>query len=183
MRNPCNTRTNLRGYRGCVWIDRYPAETSSRAAGLPGAASLLRPEAADAAIMGIGQELRDVLNEETVNRILQEALGRGGDFADLFAEQRFRTSIVLDDGKIESITYGYPRGAGVRVVYRNQTGYAFSDDVTYASLLDAARVASRIVVTQSRSTPIDVARRQLPAALALQNPAPLQAEAVKFELL
>ncbi len=106
------------------------------AAGLPGAASLLKPAPADAAIMGIGQELRDILNEETVNRILQEALARGGDFADLFAEQRFRTSIVLDDGKIDSVTYGYPRGAGVRVYYRNQTGYAFSDSIAYTALLD-----------------------------------------------
>src|SRR5262245_11664103 len=68
---------------------------------------------ADAAIMGIGKELRDVLNGETVNQILVEALKRGGDFADVYAEQRFRTSIVLDDGKIDSVTYGYPRGAGV----------------------------------------------------------------------
>ncbi len=72
--------------------------------------------------MGIGQELRDVLNLETVNQILIEALRRGGDFADVFAEQRFRTTIVLDDSKIDSVTYGYPRGAGVRVLRRKQTG-------------------------------------------------------------
>ncbi|HXL15711.1 MAG TPA: twin-arginine translocation signal domain-containing protein, partial [Methylomirabilota bacterium] len=62
--------------------------TGALAAGLPEAVSLLHPKVAEAAIMGIGQELRDVLNEETVNRILQEALARGGDAADVFAEQR-----------------------------------------------------------------------------------------------
>jgi hypothetical protein len=96
---------------------------------------------AEGAIMGIGQELRDVLNEETVDRILVEALLRGGNFADVYAEQRFRTNIILDDGKVDSVTYGYPRGAGVRVVWRTQTGYAFSDEITYGALLDAARVA------------------------------------------
>jgi len=157
--------------------------TTALAAGLPEALSLLHPRAAEGAIMGIGQELRDVLNEETVNRILQEALARGGDAADLFAEQRFRTSIVLDSGKIDSVTYGYPRGGGVRVVLRNQTGYAFSDELTYNSLLDAARVASSVVETQSRANPIDVTRRTLLPPFTLVNPEPLMPEAGKLDIL
>jgi TldD protein len=157
--------------------------TGALAAGLPEAVSLLHPKAAEAAIMGIGQELRDVLNEETVNRILQEALTRGGDAADIFAEQRFRTSVVLDSGKIDSVTYGYPRGAGVRVVRRNQTGYAFSDEISYSSLLDAARTASTIVETQSRTNPIDVTLRRTEPPFALVNPEPMMLEAAKLEIM
>ncbi len=138
---------------------------------------------AEAAIMGIGQELRDVLNEETVNRILVESLIRGGDFADLFAEQRFRTNIVLAEGRIESVTYGYPRGAGVRVSRRNQTGYAFSDEIAYNTLLDAARVASAVVENQSPVTPIDVTRRNLPVPFPLNLPVPLMDESRKFDIL
>jgi len=157
--------------------------TGALAAGLPEALSLLHPKAAEGAIMGIGQELRDVLNEETVNRILQEALARGGDAADLFAEQRFRTSFVLDSGKIDSVTYGYPRGAGVRVVLRNQTGYAFSDELTYNSILDAARIASSIVETPGRANPIDVTRRSPASPFALVNPEPLLLETAKLDVL
>ena len=157
--------------------------TGALAAGLPEALSLLHPKAAEGAIMGIGQELRDVLNEETVNRILQEALARGGDAADLFAEQRFRTSFVLDAGKIDSVTYGYPRGAGVRVVLRNQTGYAFSDELTYNSILDAARIASSIVETPGRANPIDVTRRSPASPFTLVNPEPLILEAAKLDVL
>lgn len=153
------------------------------AAGLPEAVSLLHPRAAQAALMGIGQELRDVLNEETVNRILQEALARGGDAADLFAEQRFRTSVVLDAGKIDSVTYGYPRGAGVRVVLRNQTGYAFSDELSYSSILDAARVASGIMETPSHTSPIDVTRRSLEPPFTLANPEPLMVETTKLQIM
>jgi len=157
--------------------------TTALAAGLPEAVSFLHPKAVEAAIMGIGQELRDVLNEETVNRILQESLARGGDFAEVFAEQRFRTAIVLDSGKIDSVTYGYPRGAGVRVVLRNQTGYAFSDELSYSTLLDAARVASSVVETQSRTNPLDVTRRNPLQPFILVNPAPLMLEAAKLDLL
>jgi TldD protein len=138
---------------------------------------------AEAAIMGIGQELREILNGETCDRILAEALKRGGDFADLFAEQRYRTSIVLDDGKIDSVTYGYPRGAGVRVSWRRQTGYAFSDEVSYPDLLDAARVASTVVENQSPVRPIDAAFRTTRASFTLYSPAPMMDETAKFDLL
>jgi TldD protein len=149
-------------------------------AGAPGVPWLAGSGDADAAIMGIGQELGDILNLETCNRILSEALARGGTFADLFAEQRFTTRIVLDDGKLESVTYGYPRGAGVRVLRRQQTGYAFSDEIAYAALLDAAHVASSVVENQSPVTPIDVSRRPLSAPFTLSTPAPLAIETAKF---
>ena len=148
-----------------------------------GAGALPWIKQADAAIMGIGQELKDTLNLETVNRILIEALGRGGDFADLFAEQRFRTSIVLDAGKIDSVTYGYPRGAGVRVFRQRQTGYAFSDEIAYSDLLDAARVASTVVTNQSPVRPLDVTPRRPPPPFTIINPVPLMAEPSKFDIL
>ncbi len=138
---------------------------------------------ADAAIMGIGQELRDVLNFETCRRILTESLARGGTFADLFAEQRFTTRIVLDDGKIDSVTYGYPRGAGVRVLRRHQTGYAFTDEISFNAILDAARVASAIVENQSPVTPLDLTRKEVPPAFTLSAPAPLMSEPAKFDMV
>lgn len=144
---------------------------------------LLFQRDAEGAIMGIGQELRDVLNEETVDRILVEALLRGGNFADVYAEQRFRTNIILDDGKIDSVTYGYPRGAGVRVVWRTQTGYAFSDEISYGALLDAARVASSIVKDQSPVAPIDLTARRPSPAYSLTLPVALMAETRKFDLV
>jgi TldD protein len=149
-------------------------------AGAPGVPWIAGSGDAEAAIMGIGQELGDVLNFETCNRILTEALARGGTFADLFAEQRFTTRIVLDDGKLQSVTYGYPRGAGVRVLRRHQTGYAFSEEIEFGSLLDAAHVASSVVENQSPVTPLDVTKRALSAPFTLASPAPLMAEPAKF---
>jgi TldD protein len=162
---------------------RRGALLSAALASIPGLPLALRRDEAEGAIMGIGKELRDVLNEETVNRILQEALARGGDFADVFAEQRYRTAIVLDSGKFDSVTYGFPRGASVRVVYRNRTGFAFSDDIEYAPLLDAARVASAVVENQSRAQPVDVTQRPLPPSTIIQSPLPLELESTKFDLV
>jgi TldD protein len=147
------------------------------------AAPWIRPPEVEASLMGIGQELREILNGETVNRILIEALLRGGDYADVFAEQRFRTNIVLDDGKVDSVTYGYPRGAGVRVYYRRQTGYAFSDEIQYEGLLDAARVASSVVVNQGTARPIDVTPRTMPPPFTVSAPVALMPEPTKFEMV
>ncbi|HTM01552.1 MAG TPA: TldD/PmbA family protein [Candidatus Omnitrophota bacterium] len=165
-----------------IFLRRGALVSTAVLTGTLGSSILFRRDA-EAAIMGIGQELRDILNEETVNRILAEALQRGGDFAEVFAEQRFRTSIVLDDGKIDSVTYGYPRGAGVRVVRRTQTGYAYTDDITYNSLLDAAHVSSSIVENQSPVSPLNVAPRRLVAPFVLRTPAALMVESAKFDVV
>lgn len=162
---------------------RRGAFLSAALASLGSIPAAFPPKEAEGAIMGIGKELSDVLNEETVNRILQEALARGGDFADVFAEQRYRTAIILDDGKIDSVTYGFPRGASVRVAYRNRTGFAFSDEIEYSPLLDAARLATSVVENQSRTQPVDVVSRPLMPSIVIQSPLPLESEATKFDLV
>ncbi|HET9951733.1 MAG TPA: TldD/PmbA family protein [Candidatus Eisenbacteria bacterium] len=150
------------------------------ASGMPGVPWLPGSGEADAAIMGMGQELSDTLNVETCNQIIIESLKRGGTFSDLFAEQRYTTSIVLDGGKLESVTYGYPRGAGVHVMFRQQAGYAFSDDIDFNSLLDAGRLASNVVENRSPVSPVDLAVKPIMPIMTLRAPAPLMNEDLKF---
>jgi len=150
------------------------------AAGMPGVPWLPGSGDADAAIMGMGQELSDTLNIETCNQIMIESLKRGATFADLFAEQRYMTSIVLDGGKLESVTYGYPRGAGVQVMFRQQAGYAFSDVVEFNSLLDAAHLASSVVENRGPVSPVDLAVKPIMPVVSLSAPVPLMNEDLKF---
>jgi TldD protein len=138
---------------------------------------------AQAAIMGVGQELREILNLETVNQILIEALRKGGDYADLFAEQRFRTNIMLDGGRINTVTYGYPRGGGVRVLYKAQTGYSFVDYVGYDQLMGCAKIAQQVVINQSPVQPPDVVPHHPSPAFSLATPVPLMPETDKFDLV
>ena len=70
------------------------------------------------------------------------ALRRGGDFAEVFAEDRRASSAALDDGKVEELSSGRDRGAGVRVVVGETTGYAHTADLTEAGLLAAAEAAA-----------------------------------------
>jgi len=59
------------------------------------------------------------------------------------------------------------------VVRRNQTGFAFSDENLFNSLLDAARVASSVLDTQSPNPSIDVVPAESAPSFTLVNPEPL----------
>ena len=66
----------------------------------------------------------------------------GGDFADVFVEDRASTSATFDDGKVEEMRSGRSRGAGIRVVKGETTGFAHTSDLTEAGLAAAAQAAS-----------------------------------------
>jgi len=75
-------------------------------------------------------------------RTLTVALRSGGDFAEVFAEDRASTNVTFDDGRVEDLVSGRQRGAGVRVVRGESTGYAHTADLTEAGLRDAASAAA-----------------------------------------
>ena len=83
-----------------------------------------------------------MLPRELVEEVLRAARRRGGSFSELFVEERTSTSIRLDDGKVEELTSGLDRGAGVRVALGTSYGYAYSNRLDRDSLLQAAEAAS-----------------------------------------
>jgi TldD protein len=83
-----------------------------------------------------------LINEAVVARVLRQALATGGEFAEVFAEDRRGSVIALDDGRIEDLSSGRDRGAGIRVVVGNTTGFAHTADLSEQGLLTAAEAAS-----------------------------------------
>ena len=83
-----------------------------------------------------------LIDEAVVARVLREALATGGEFAEVFAEDRRGSVVALDDGRIEDISSGRERGAGIRVVVGNTTGFAHTADLSERGLLAAAEVAA-----------------------------------------
>ena len=82
-----------------------------------------------------------MLDEGLIERTLGAALRNGGDFAEVFAEDKRSSSAVLDDGKVEELTSGHDRGAGIRVVAGDTTGFAHTADLSEAGLVAAAEAA------------------------------------------
>jgi len=87
-----------------------------------------------------------VLDSSVIQRVLGTALRTGGDFAEIFVEDRRSSSARLDDGRVEELSSGRDRGAGIRVVVGDTTGYAHTADLSEAGLraaADAAAAAAR----------------------------------------
>ncbi len=83
-----------------------------------------------------------MIDEEVCSRVLAGALRTGGEFAEIFAEDRRTSGAVLDDGRVEELSSGRDRGAGIRVVVGETTGFAHTADLSEAGLLAAADAAA-----------------------------------------
>lgn len=86
-----------------------------------------------------------MLDESLVREVLGTALSSGGSFAEVYAEERDTVTGRLDDGRVEELSTGRDRGAGVRVVVGRTTGYAYSNRTDRESLLEAAGAAAAAV--------------------------------------
>ena len=83
-----------------------------------------------------------MIEESVLQRVLGTALRSGGEFAEVFAEDKRSSSARLDDGRIEELTSGLDRGAGIRVVRGDTTGFAHTADLSEEGLRSAAEAAA-----------------------------------------
>jgi TldD protein len=93
-----------------------------------------------------------VIETPVLERVLTEALRNGGDFAEVFAEDRSNSSALLDDRRVEELASGRERGAGIRVVSGETTGFAHTADLSEQGLLRAAEAASAVARTGGGGT-------------------------------
>ncbi|NLF45550.1 MAG: TldD/PmbA family protein [Syntrophomonadaceae bacterium] len=84
-----------------------------------------------------------MLDKNILNKVLDEALKKGGDFAEIYIEDKSTSNIFYDDNKIESINSGREKGAGIRVIKQGKTSYVHTNDLTAKGLLKAAAAAGR----------------------------------------
>ncbi len=125
-----------------------------------------------------------MIDESVISGLLGTALRTGADFAEVFAEDKRSTSAVLDDGRIEELSSGRDRGAGIRVVTGETTGFAHTADLSEAGLRSAAEAAAAAAAGGGGGTRvIELTRRPT------TNPTPVEVQpadvpkAAKVELL
>jgi TldD protein len=99
-------------------------------------------------------------------RVLERALTRGGDLAELFVEARHGFSLSLDDRRVERPQSGRGRGACVRVVEGDSSYYGYVDGLAEPDLLrvaesvaqalrgDERRPAELSAVTRAKRHPV-----------------------------
>ena len=83
-----------------------------------------------------------MIDAAIVERVLAAGLRTGGEFAEVFVEDKRSSAALLDDGKVEELTSGRDRGAGIRVVRGDTTGFAHTADLSEEGLRPAAEAAA-----------------------------------------
>ncbi|CAG4918806.1 TldD/PmbA family protein [Acidithrix sp. C25] len=95
-----------------------------------------------------------MIESNLVEKVIRSALSRGGDFAEIFVEEKTTFSASLDDAIVEELSSGTARGAGIRVRYGDTTGFAHTADLNENGLLRAAQAASSLAQNSSKSRQI-----------------------------
>jgi TldD protein len=93
------------------------------------------------------------LTNQDLEKYLGAALSAGGDYADLYFEYLTSTSLMVDESMVKSASQGISAGCGIRVVSGERTGYAYTDDLTPARILHAARTAA-LIASAPAKTPV-----------------------------
>ena len=94
------------------------------------------------------------VDEGTVRQVMAELTARGADAADLYFQHARSNSITMEDGIISRAASSVDQGVGLRVVVGDQTGYAFTEDLSLPAMLAAARTAASIAHGSKATPPV-----------------------------
>lgn len=95
-------------------------------------------------------------------KMLKTGLSAGGEFADIFLERRWATSIVCEDDRIEKIVTGLDMGIGIRIIRTFRSAYAYTNDLSPVSIHETARSASLALRGEGRNIVLDLTKRHSP---------------------
>ncbi|MFA6571772.1 MAG: TldD/PmbA family protein, partial [Bacteroidota bacterium] len=84
------------------------------------------------------------ISVEDMKKLLEIALSKGGEFSELYFEYSVTNSVVMSEDIIKSSSESVQLGVGVRVLKGEQTGYGFTNDMTFESIKSAAITAAAI---------------------------------------
>jgi TldD protein len=124
------------------------------------------------------------LNDYHLDKIFSHL--HGADLADLYFQSNRFESWVLEEGIIKNGSYSIEQGVGVRMVVGEQTGFAYSDEITLDALTASAKAAAAISKAgQNKSTQAWKAQQapKVTALYATDNPLASMSEDEKIALL
>jgi TldD protein len=92
------------------------------------------------------------LDESHLWRVLAEIKAHRVDEADLYFQYTRSEGWSLEEGIVKTGSFSIDQGVGVRAVSGEKTAFAYSDDISEASLLDAARTVRSIGLARSSAS-------------------------------
>jgi len=95
-----------------------------------------------------------MLDRNIAAEVLNRAVKTGGDFAEIFLEDRVSSNAVLKSNRIESLGTARKHGAGIRVLEGTKAVYVYTNDTSREGLMDCAAQAAAAVRSGKGCAPI-----------------------------
>ncbi len=108
------------------------------------------------------------LKESHLTRALAEIKAHQVDEADLYFQYTRSEGWSLEEGIVKTGSFSIDQGVGVRAVSGEKTAFAYSDDISEASLLDAARTV-RSISTMAQTGRLKLPSKKIAASRSLYN--------------
>jgi TldD protein len=93
------------------------------------------------------------ISRKDMQKLIGTALSRGCDHADLFFEYRINAGLWMEEDIIKDVSRGIVMGMGVRAVKADQVGYAYTDDIQFEKMEEAAQAAAFIANNKASAKP------------------------------
>jgi TldD protein len=106
------------------------------------------------------------LDEKHLSRALAEITAHKVDDADLYFQYTRSEGWSLEEGIVKTGSFSIDQGVGVRAVSGEKTAFAYSDDISEASLLDAARTV-RTISAAGRTARVKAPARRIASSRSL----------------
>lgn len=107
-----------------------------------------------------------MLDNKVIENVLCAALSRGGDFAEIFVEDKKNGNIKLVGGIIETNISGRDYGVGIRIFDKFNQIYAYTNDSTEKNLIKVAKEAAAAL----NSAKVDLTLNLLNKEISNHNP-------------
>lgn len=101
-----------------------------------------------------------MLHPTVAQEVLAAALSAGGDFAEIFLEDRLNNALVMRNDIIETVSSGRIHGAGIRVFHELRCIYAYANDTSREGLLDCAKKVAVAVRSAPKGVDIRLVERK-----------------------
>lgn len=84
-----------------------------------------------------------MLDKRVIEDVLYAALSRGGDFAEIFLEDKYNANMKMVGGILENNISGKDYGVGIRILDKYNSIYAYTNDSSKENLIKVAKEAAQ----------------------------------------
>lgn len=94
-----------------------------------------------------------------LERVLEAALSRGGEFAEIFVEDKNRTHFEMIGGRLENALGGREYGLGLRIVKGVNSFYAYTNETEATALIQFAKQLSAMAGSNDQQAAVKLSQR------------------------